>query len=369
MGAPFLQSLAARSVTADYMLPSFPSVTFPNHFAIVTGLYPSHNGVVANTFWDRRTKRVCNVVRERNDDWYQGAEPFWNVAERNGILTACMFWVGSEAVIAGMRPTYHYKYSRAFSHKQKVDKVLAWLRLPQVVRPHFITLYFPEPDHSGHVYGTEAWQTRQAVLAIDSALALLDEGVKKLGLQNVNFIFVSDHGMINVDNEHLIAPPRLDTSRFVCVNAGTFAGIYAKADTAGVWALYDSLRKNQKEYAVVLSSQMPPYLHYAKTDDRQGRIGDILLLPSAPRVIGGTYVSVGKHGFDPYQTPQMRTVFYGWGPAFASPKRVAPFENVDIFALLADVFALSIPFPIDGKHTLATQVLRKHFRGGAVRNP
>ena len=47
-----LRALAARGVRARRMVPAFPSKTFPNHYTLVTGLYPEHHGIISNTMWD-----------------------------------------------------------------------------------------------------------------------------------------------------------------------------------------------------------------------------------------------------------------------------------------------------------------------------
>src|SRR3954452_24032303 len=50
--APNLKALAARGVRAKALLPSFPVLTFPNHYTIATGLSPEHHGIIANTMRD-----------------------------------------------------------------------------------------------------------------------------------------------------------------------------------------------------------------------------------------------------------------------------------------------------------------------------
>src|SRR5438105_12500573 len=49
---PNLQALAARGVRASGLIPAFPAKTFPNHYTIVTGLYPAHHGIVSNVIAD-----------------------------------------------------------------------------------------------------------------------------------------------------------------------------------------------------------------------------------------------------------------------------------------------------------------------------
>ena len=50
-GAKHLLALGAQGAAATQgMIPSYPSLTFPNHYTLVTGLYPEHHGIVANNF-------------------------------------------------------------------------------------------------------------------------------------------------------------------------------------------------------------------------------------------------------------------------------------------------------------------------------
>src|SRR3984885_13879970 len=133
------------------------SVPFPNHFTIVTGLYPEHHGLVANSFWDetKQARYGISDAREVTDgSWYSGT-PLWSLAESQGMRTACFFWPGSEAKIAGFQPTYHLKFDDKIDDSARIEQVLEWLRLPESDRPHFITLYYSEPDHEGHEFGPD----------------------------------------------------------------------------------------------------------------------------------------------------------------------------------------------------------------------
>src|SRR5215216_7990453 len=60
---PNLRALMARGVHARNLIPSFPSKTFPNHYTIVTGLYPGHHGIVANNIFDAATGRAFAPAR------------------------------------------------------------------------------------------------------------------------------------------------------------------------------------------------------------------------------------------------------------------------------------------------------------------
>src|SRR5579863_3913780 len=158
-GATHLLALAQKGSSApEGMLPSYPSLTFPNHFTIVTGLYPEHHGLVANTFYDE-TKQARYAISDSgavtDGSWYSGV-PLWSLAESQGMRSACLFWPGSEAKIAGFQPTYYLHFDNKIVEGARIEQVLAWLRLPPADRPHFITLYYSEPDHEGHEFGPDA---------------------------------------------------------------------------------------------------------------------------------------------------------------------------------------------------------------------
>src|SRR5579863_3743282 len=158
-GAKHLLALGKEgAVAAEGMIPAYPSLTFPNHYTLVTGLYPEHHGIVANNFYDPARKErysYTNPATSHDGSWY-GGEPLWVLAEKQGMRTACFFWPGSEAAIEGVRPTYYMKYDSKFPNEKRVEQVLDWLKLPEAQRPHFITLYFSLTDSRGHEYGPES---------------------------------------------------------------------------------------------------------------------------------------------------------------------------------------------------------------------
>ncbi|SFI12387.1 alkaline phosphatase family protein [Halpernia frigidisoli] len=359
-----LLKFAANGVAAEAMMPSFPSITFPNHYSIITGLYPAHHGLVDNYFYDYTRKDFYSMSAKdkvRDGSWY-GGQPLWSLAEKQGMLAASMFWVGSESDAGGKRPTYYYNYQEKFSPEDKVEKVMSWLKLPLDKRPHFITLYFPEVDHEGHSFGPDSPQTEASVKLIDSAVGSLVQKVKELGLQNVNFIFLSDHGMIKVAKEDPIAIPEmlLDKTRFDYYNSQTLLRVVVK-NPAEVKTVYRELKKNQtKDYKVYLDKRFPKRYHFSEKDDRYNRIGQILLVPKAPEIFleKGKKSSFGKHGYDPKTTPEMRATFYAFGPAFKEHLEIKKFSNVNVYPLVAKILGLEITEPIDGNIKVLDKILK-----------
>jgi alkaline phosphatase D len=200
-GARNLQALARRGAnTPQGMIPVYPSVTFPNHYSIVTGLYPDNHGIVGNSFYDpRRRQRFVYTDRSTSAEgsWYGGV-PLWVLAERQGMRAACFFWPGSEAAIGSVRPTYTVLYDPRIPNERRVDQVISWLRLPPEKRPHFITLYLGDVDSAGHQTGTDSPETARAVRRLDAVIARLTAAIALLHLP-VNLVVVSDHGMANTE--------------------------------------------------------------------------------------------------------------------------------------------------------------------------
>ncbi len=360
-----LKNLAKSGVSATAMLPSFPSITFPNHWSLVTGLYPAHHGLVDNYFYDYSRKQFYAMSKPENAEdgsWYGGI-PLWSLAEKQGVLSASLQWVGSASDAGGARPSYYYHYHEKFSPEDKIQKVVDWLKLPENIRPHLITLYFPEVDAAGHHFGPDSKETQQAVQMVDAAVGKLNDEVKKLGLKNVNFVFVSDHGMIKVDSQQPLEIPQIlmDKNRFDYFNAQTLLRVVVK-NPEETLAVYRELKKNSSsDYKVILSKRFPRKLHYGVKDDTYKRIGQIILVPKAPKIFleKDRKTSVGKHGYNPKTTPEMKAVFYAWGPEFKENYEIKEFQNVNIYPLIADILGLKITHPIDGNLKVLQKVLRK----------
>ncbi|SIQ96220.1 alkaline phosphatase family protein [Pontibacter lucknowensis] len=359
--AKFLKSKRSEGVEATSMLPAFPSKTFPNHYSIVTGLYPASHGLINNYFYDPQRKEHYSMRdRSKVEDgsWY-GGTPLWVLAEQQQMVAASFFWVGSEAPVQGILPTYHYQYSEVMPIERRIQTVVDWLSLPAEKRPHLITFYLPEVDHAGHRYGPDAPQTKEAVLELDKHMQRLTEAVAKTGLP-VNYVFVSDHGMLAVDTQNTLPmPAAIDTAKFMVSGGGMVVELHAK-DKKAVKPTYRKLKKEAKEYQVYKKSNMPKHLHYGAKHDKYGRVGDILLLSDAPKVFhfSSRPPSPGQHGYDATQVKEMHATFYAWGPAFKQGVKVDTFENVDVYPLIAEILGLPYQHKIDGSRHLVEKVLQ-----------
>ncbi|MFY0255202.1 ectonucleotide pyrophosphatase/phosphodiesterase [Chitinophaga sp. 30R24] len=354
-----LLGFARQGVQAASMQPSFPSVTFPNHYTIVTGLYPSHHGLVNNTFYDPEKQSnysMGNKAKVRDGSWY-GGTPLWVLAEQQQMISASMFWVGSEAAVQGVRPTYYYNYTEKINTDRRIAVVKEWLSLPEEKRPHLITFYLSDADHAGHKYGPDAPETGEAVRTVDAIVQQLTAAVRETGLP-VNFIFVSDHGMTSVDREHPISmPAAIDTAKFLIPSSGTMVELHAK-NAADIQPLYETLKQQENHYKVYLKTNMPAYLHYSSTDDKLNRIGDILLVPDWPYVFSERKPGIGHHGFDATVVKDMQATFIAWGPAFKAHLKIPAFENIHVYPLVARMLGLKVTTPVDGRLEVLQPVLK-----------
>jgi predicted AlkP superfamily pyrophosphatase or phosphodiesterase len=362
-GLPNLERLMARGVRAEYLTPSFPSKTFPNHYTIVTGLYPGHHGIVANNIFDAATGRTFALSKrqEVQDPMWWGGEPIWVTAQRAGQRTATMFWPGSEAPIGGMQPTYWRPYDEQVSGRARVATVLDWLDLPAPERPTFLALYFEETDNAGHQDPAGA-AVPEALLKADAWIGELVTGLERRNLTGVvNLVLVSDHGMASTSLERVVVLDdyiSLDDVRVVDLNPTL--GLIPKAGKEE--AVYRALRKAHPRLKVYRRGDTPKHWHY-RTHPRIPPIVGVAddgwqimtrQTLQTMRASGQGQVS-GQHGHDPRVT-SMRALFVAAGPAFREGVVVKPFENVSIYNVLARILGVT-PAPNDGDPRVVSRVL------------
>ncbi len=355
-----LLRLRKEGVEAAYLQSSFPSLTFPNHYTLVTGLYPAHHGLVDNSFYDPAKDASYSIGNKRtvqDSSWY-GGTPLWVLAEKQGMLSASFYWVGSEAAIQGVRPTYYYKFNTKISMDSRIRVVHDWLSLPEERRPHFITFYIADVDHQEHLHGVSSPETAKAVAYVDESIGKLVNSVDSLHLP-VDFIFLSDHGMLNIDTVNYIGiPPSLDTTQFRISNSLALAHLYAR-DQKDILATEIAIKSQATDYDAYLSDELPVVWHYSKADDVYNRIGDIILVSHPPMVFNFRKhrLNPGEHGFDPLLT-EMHACFYAWGPDFKQHLRIPGFENIHVFPLIARILKLPYRDKIDGRLRVLKGVLR-----------
>ena len=352
---PTLAGIARDGVRAEAMRPSYPSLTFPNHYSIVTGLRPDRHGIVHNNMQDPALGRFSLSKRDAVGDgrWW-GGEPLWIGAKKAGLRSATMFWPGSEAAIQGIRPDYWQLFDGKVAPQARVDQVLAWLDLPAGEWPAFLTLYFDQVDHEGHDHGPDSPQAMAARAQIDAALAHLQQGLRAHGLhERLNIVIVSDHGMAAVEPGHALAiEDMLPMEKADVVSGGQVVGVNPRNGREAEFErdVASKLLGRHDHYQCWRKAELPPRWHYGS----HPRVPAIICQMDegwdaitregvAQRVNSGVR---GSHGFDP-ALPSMQAAFVAHGPAFNNGVTLPAFDNVDVYPLLARLLRVA-PAPNDG---------------------
>lgn len=364
-GAAHLLALGKAGAWApEGMLPSYPALGLPNRFTIVSGLYPGHHGLVADSFYDPERKERFSAddpKKMADGSWYSGV-PLWSLAESQGMRSAVVAWPGAEAEIAGFRPSYSVRAASNPGTRETVEPVLQWLRLPATERPHFIAVDLSEPGAEARRFGPDAPETRAAVQRVDQLLGRLKAGLDATGLP-VNLVVVSDRGMAKTDGGWITLSQF--TSMAGLETAGTLL-LYGQTEQEREH-LYRQLNHVSSQFILYRRKDMPPELH-ASLNPREG---DPVVMATGPYAIRANGLAAGNadapppagvDGLDPISQPQMKAAFFAAGPDILPGKTVAAFENVNLYPWMAHMLGLKAP-KSDGNLNILAGTLRDDGEG------
>ncbi len=355
---PALSKLAAAGTRAA-MRPSFPSKTFPNHWALVTGVRPDRNGIVSNMMEDPGGTRKAFTMATDDPWWWNASAPIWVDAEKAGLRTGAMFWPGSAVAVGGTRaeewphdltggtrPRDWIPFGQAVDGMSRVDTVIDWARRPAATRPQVMMLYFDIVDTQGHRYGPNSAEVNAAIADVDRDIAHLVAELAALG-QPANLVIVADHGMAEGSSDRVVPLASLASPEDGrAVETGVFATFQPLPGREA--ALAASLSKPRPHVQCWPKAQMPARFHYgtnprippwfclAETGWR------ILAEPRARKGVDG------DHGYD-NDAPEMRALFIASGPAFVEGRTLPTFDNVDVYPLLRHVIGLPPVSGVDGR--------------------
>ena len=345
---PTLNSLAKNGVRAKWMIPSFPTKTFPNHYTVATGLYPQNHGIVENSVFDfGETLTMSKRAEVQNGRWWLG-EPIWVTAEKQGQRSAAFFFPGTEAAISGVYPTTWRVYNGKIPNEMRVDKILSYLDQPVATRPTILTMYFSTVDDVSHEFGPDAEETKYSVLEVDGYIRRLMDGLRKRNVEDeVNVIITSDHGMAtNYVKDAVFLDDYFDfedTERILWTSE--IVQIFPKPGKLD--AIYGKIN-DLKHVTCWKKGELPARLHYndgkriapivcsseigwqatnrKRYDDWTKDLDDL----NRPR---------GAHGYDnKYQ--EMQASFIAHGPAFKRGYLAEPFENVEVYNVMCKILGL-----------------------------
>ncbi len=351
---PNMEFIKENGVHSISLRPCFPSKTFPNHYSIVTGLYPENHGIIANSFINPFTKEkysMGDTSAVRNAKWYQG-EAIWETAKRQGVITASYFWPGSELNLDYRRPDYYEKYEHKRDYNLRVKGVLDWLSLPYSQRPKFITLYFDATDTYGHEFGTQSPQINSAIMRLDSLVGRLFDGLKKINLyDSTDVIIVSDHGMADISKDRVINVEKtLENFEVKYVDYGPI--MYVIPDKGKTEEVYLTLKKSENHFKIYKKEELPEYFHFSKNPF----IPELILVAESGWSLmtnndikkQGNKIWGGNHGYD-NNFIDMHGIFFAIGPDFKNGYTTGTINNIDIYPLLAKLLHIYPNNKIDGQ--------------------
>lgn len=359
---PHLKAFLKDGAAAKSLVPVFPSMTFPNHYSLITGLTAERHGLLGNQFYDPVKKReyaMGNGKAVDDGSWYGGI-PLWVAVQKQGMVAASYFWVASSAEIAGQRPNYWFPYKDDTPYRERIDQVVTWLKWPEATRPHFVTLYFSSVDSAGHKFGPESDEVRKAVLSLDEDLGYLFAELDKLSVK-VDVIIVSDHGMQTIDRKNKAIPldDLVSKEDFRAIGGGTQMFLYANAPDK-IDPTFRKLKKAQKHYKVYLRKDIPERYHFRNHPSAP----DILIDAQSPWSLGwkerlaSAPAVGGSHGYDPADK-NMHGIFYARGPHIKTGVKLPTTRNVNVYPFVLELLQLDLPAPVDGKADDLRPALKK----------
>lgn len=358
-GAEHLLALGKQGAWApEGMLPSYPAQGLPNRFTIVTGLYPGHHGLVAESFYDpnRKARFSASDAKDLTDGAWFGGVPLWTLAETQGMRAAVMGWPGGDAKIAGSMPSYSVPSCSEAQSRKCVEQVLEWLRLPAPERPHFIAVDYSGPGNEALRFGPDAPEVKNAVRHADELIGRLRTGLDASGLP-VDMVVVGDRGMAKTEGGWVTLDQFTSLAGFETVDALLYG--QSEQDRQRV---YRQLNHVSSLFFVYRRKDLPPNLHMSANP----RAGDPVVIASGPNAIRARVSAAGPpdqpppaavDGLEPQNESQMKTIFFAAGPDIAPGKTVGPFENVNLYPWMAHLLGLKPP-KSDGSLNILSGTLR-----------
>ncbi len=363
--SPTLRQLRREGVTAQSLIPVFPSNTFPNHYSIVTGLYPARHGIVNNDFLEPESGLVFryNQPNSARDARWWGGEPIWVTAIRQGKNAAASFWVGSEAAVKGIRPTYWKSYDYSIPFEKRLEELLGWLTAPAAQRASLATFYLEETNSAGHTHGPDSPEVAAAVQLCDTRIATLLRALRERDI-SANLVIVSDHGMTATHADRVVILEDYIDRASVQVDSDGSACALRPLD-GDVEALIRKLER-MPHAKVYRAADLPAHLRF----HGNSRIAPVWILPEEGWHVGTRanferlkkrYAArgylAGDHGYDP-ALRSMHGFFLAHGPAFRRGVELEAFENIHLYNLLCAALGLT-PAPNDGDDRLLRSALAR----------
>jgi predicted AlkP superfamily pyrophosphatase or phosphodiesterase len=411
---PTPRALAADGASA-MMTASNPTVTWPNHTTLVTGVTPARHGVIGNNYLDRATGKPITLIADPvfDKDQIVKTKTIYDIAHATGLKTAAINWPASRNAKSldwttpdVHEPALYEKYSTpsllaecaaagiASPLKElpgidlQISKDDTDTRIFNLIlhnhRPQLALLHLVNVDHTQHLKGPRTPEAYAAIAKADEQVRAVWDELKRDFPGKATLIVVSDHGFSSID--HAIFPnvilrkaglidvkgTRITGGSVQVLPQGGCAMLYLN-DKSGssVWPDRDALvAQIQKVFdgvkgirKVVTPSMLKDYGFPDPRLDPHGP--DMLLLADEGWVFGDTAAGElpfnqkpersGSHGHDA-SLPNLRATFIAAGPSIRpTPRLPHDLPNLDVAPTLANLLHLTMP-DVDGKP--ASAILR-----------
>jgi predicted AlkP superfamily pyrophosphatase or phosphodiesterase len=403
---PALRGLAARGVSAGGLRPAFPSVTWPCHTTLITGVTPARHGILGNEVLDRASGRVLCHEGDRCDTPPR-VPTLWDAAAAAGLTTAALCWPKTRGATAlgdnvpefldqelfetwASRPLWDEarglglpleRYAE-WSRVRALTPLQDWLTLElarHVLRrrsPDLLLVHFLMVDSFQHEFGPGSPEARWALEHVDGLVATLLADLDAAGrLETTDVLVVGDHGFVEV-GRRCLPNDALRAAGLLQVDAAghVVGGEVRVVANGGSSHVYVSGGPGRVDRAREVLAAVPgveetlgpdafPGLGLPRPADDPTQ-GDLILhagegwfFTSHATLEGAATASDyrGTHGHRP-DDPRLHAGFVAAGPSIVAGGRIALLDQLDIAPTAAAILGIELP---SAMHPPSAQVLRR----------
>ena len=401
---PKIRRLALEGARADGMKCAMPSVTWPTHTTLATGVHPGKHGVIGNSYWDREEGKSVAFIPDPlfDKDEIVKVPTIYDLASRAGLKTAAICWPASrnaktlDWTVPDIFPNDLFqKYSTpsllAEFREENIpfDMQETWCKAPvggvardwmysrmacHVIRkhrPNLLMLHLVESDHVQHAYGLQSPEAYWVCSHSDDRIRDVWEAATAALPGRVTFFVVSDHGFMSYTRE--IKPNiKLKQSGLIKMNGTKIVSRQVTAlGQGGSTFIYVLDKEHRSEILAKLAAEFRDVegvdlvieeKDFAKfgmiTADKDPRMADLVLSAKpgfsfSDNMTGDAVVTPpggpvrGSHGCDPAQ-PTLRSMFVAWGAGIKAGSRVTGMNSTDMAPTVARLMGLDMA-DVDGK--------------------
>jgi predicted AlkP superfamily pyrophosphatase or phosphodiesterase len=394
---PVMRRLAAEGARADAMMPSMPTVTWPNHTTLVTGVTPAKHGVLGNSVFDRANGEIVPLVVDPifNKDELVKAPTIYDVAKRAGLTTAALLWPASRGAptldwtipdVGSLALTKQFatpslleecaaegipwdKQEEFWATEQIRERDQMFVKISSLVlrrhRPHLMLMHLVELDHAQHRYGPRSPQAYAALKNQDACVGAFWQELQQACPGLATLLVVSDHGFVPYDRQILpnvlLRHEALLTTvgskitggsvRALAQGGSCFIYVREEAKRAELIARLTPLFRNLEGVGLVLTP--PDFAGQGLPDPAQNAFMADMVLSAKPGygfadlAAGDDIVTPpfaqgkGTHGSDAMQ-PDMQATFVAWGAGIKSGAKLGAIKNTSVAPTLAALLGLKM---------------------------